>query len=203
LDEAIAEYRKAIKIDQRFGAAHIGLGKALHERGQPDEAIAEYRKAIALEPEVALAHNNLGVSLRDKRQWDEAIAEYRKAIDLEPNLAMAHVNLGNVLADKCYSLSAASGRTGIVAAFARTRDFLGWETRVLANAATVPVAVSGVLSLCPRKTSTAHHTNSGESVHQTLQAVECSTIHRSPTAKRVEMQQSIAPTIPASGCSEG
>ena len=62
LDEAIAEYRKAIRLKPDLAEAHHNLGIALASQGKLDEAIAEYRKAIRLKPDVAEAHINLGTS---------------------------------------------------------------------------------------------------------------------------------------------
>ncbi len=74
LDEAMAEYRKAIELDPKDSMAHNALGSALRQKGQVDEAIAELQKAIELNPKDASAHTSLGVVLRDKGQVDEAIA---------------------------------------------------------------------------------------------------------------------------------
>ena len=46
LDEAIAEYRRAVEIDPSHGWTHSSLAAALREQGKLDEAIAEYRAAL-------------------------------------------------------------------------------------------------------------------------------------------------------------
>ena len=94
VDDAIAEYRKAITSDPDYAEPHYGLGIALQGKGQLDEAIAEYRKVITLKPDAAEAHNNLGAALAGQGHLDEAIAEYRKVITLKPDDARAHNNLG-------------------------------------------------------------------------------------------------------------
>ena len=63
LDEAIAEYRKALQIQPDYAEAHNNLGIALYDKRQLDEAIAEYRKALQIQPDYAMAHNNLGNAL--------------------------------------------------------------------------------------------------------------------------------------------
>ena len=55
LDEAIAEYQKALKIEPDDADAHNNLGVVLRSRGRVDEAIAEYRKALEIEPHNASA----------------------------------------------------------------------------------------------------------------------------------------------------
>ena len=63
LDEAIAEFRKAIELDPNYALAHYRLGAALATKGLLDEAIAEFRKAIELDPNNAMAKVNLEKAL--------------------------------------------------------------------------------------------------------------------------------------------
>ena len=63
LDEAIAEYREAIRLKPDYAEAHDNLGIALEARAKLDEAIAAYREAIRLKPDYAEAHCNLGILL--------------------------------------------------------------------------------------------------------------------------------------------
>ena len=57
LDEAIAEFRTAIRLHPNKAVGHINLGKALHNQGKLDDAIAEYRATIRLQPDRADAHD--------------------------------------------------------------------------------------------------------------------------------------------------
>ena len=63
LDEAIADYREAIRLKPDYLEAHSNLGVALASQGKPEEAIAECREAIRLKPGLAEAHSNLGFAL--------------------------------------------------------------------------------------------------------------------------------------------
>ena len=49
-DEAIAQLRKTVALDNRFGYGRQTLGMALQLKGQIPEAIVEYQAAIALDP---------------------------------------------------------------------------------------------------------------------------------------------------------
>ncbi len=98
LDEAIAEFREAIRVQPDHAMAHNNLGVALENQGKFDDAIAEYHQAIRLQPDDAKAHSNLGWLLYAiKHDNDDAIAESRAAIRLKPDFAMAHNNLGIAL----------------------------------------------------------------------------------------------------------
>ena len=101
LEEAIAEYRTAIRIQPDFALAHNNLGSALDRKGKRDEAIAEHRTAIRLQPDFALAHNNLGSALDRQGKREEAIAEYRTVLRLLPDNAYAHNILAWALATHC------------------------------------------------------------------------------------------------------
>jgi tetratricopeptide (TPR) repeat protein len=84
LDDAIAEYREAIRLNGSFAAAHRDLATALERKGQQEEAIAEYRGAISLKKDDFAAHYNLGGLLRDyKHDYDGAIIAFREALRLK------------------------------------------------------------------------------------------------------------------------
>jgi len=99
-DEAISEFREAIRIEPDYPEACDNLGNALHIKGRTDEAISEFREAIRLKPDYAEAHNNLGAALCDTGKIDEAISEDQEAIRLKPDYADAHNNLGAALGGK-------------------------------------------------------------------------------------------------------
>ena len=89
LDEAIAEYRTALRLNPNLAPAHASLGAALSRQGKLDEAIAEYRRRSASSPICSrpTAHTNLGDALRDQGKLDEAIAEFRAALRLKPDMS--------------------------------------------------------------------------------------------------------------------
>jgi len=93
LDEAIAEFREALRLNPNMAQAHLNLGNVLSDRGQVDEAIAHYQRALEIQPNLAEAHYSLGNVLAGRAQLDEAIAEYRKALEIKPAFADARHNL--------------------------------------------------------------------------------------------------------------
>ncbi|MCX5900241.1 MAG: tetratricopeptide repeat protein, partial [Proteobacteria bacterium] len=68
IEEAIAQYRKALEI-------------------KPDEAIGHYLTALEIRPNDAEAHNNLGEIFGDRGMVDEALAHYRRALTINPGYA--------------------------------------------------------------------------------------------------------------------
>jgi tetratricopeptide (TPR) repeat protein/serine/threonine protein kinase len=99
LEQAIAEYREAIRLKPDLADAHYWLGHALRGRGKNGEAIAAFRRATRLKPDDGEWRYWLGTALANQGKPDEAIAEYREAIRLKPDLADAYHWLGRTLRD--------------------------------------------------------------------------------------------------------
>jgi tetratricopeptide (TPR) repeat protein len=97
IDEAIAEYEKAIALDSSLDAARLGLGEALMQQGRLDDAIAQFAKVLELEPENTAARLQLGVLRGRQGRYDEAVAALSEVLRRDPNNLAAHNNLGNVL----------------------------------------------------------------------------------------------------------
>jgi protein O-mannosyl-transferase len=96
-DEAIIQYREAIRLKPAYTDAHCDLGTALDKKGQTDEALSQFQEALRLRPDYAEAHYNLGNVLGRKGQMDDAISQFQEAIRLKPGYAEAHFNLGIAL----------------------------------------------------------------------------------------------------------
>jgi eukaryotic-like serine/threonine-protein kinase len=97
VEEAIAEYREALRLGPEYPSIHNNLGNALRDQGKVEEAIAEFREALRIKPDFAVARNNLGNALLDQGKTGEAIAEYHEALRLKLDYAETHCNLGIAL----------------------------------------------------------------------------------------------------------
>ncbi|HEY3052754.1 MAG TPA: winged helix-turn-helix domain-containing protein [Thermoanaerobaculia bacterium] len=96
LEEARAEFRKAILIDERFAEPHAALAQVcvrLIEIGAPDakaseaEARREVARAVELAPRLALSQAALAsVQFVLDRDLQQAERSYRHAIELDPTL---------------------------------------------------------------------------------------------------------------------
>jgi protein O-mannosyl-transferase len=100
IDEAIHEYREALRLNPSYALAHYNLGNALLQKGQVDEAIQQYRESIRLLPNYVDPYNNLGLALGKKGQIDEAIRQFQQALRLKSDDADVHYNLGAALAQR-------------------------------------------------------------------------------------------------------
>ena len=63
LDDAIASFQEALKINPEYAEAHSNLGAALQAKGEAGEAASEHRKAIEIKPDDVAAGNNLAYLL--------------------------------------------------------------------------------------------------------------------------------------------
>ncbi len=99
MDEAVAAYRRAIRLEPGFAYAHNNLGIVLRDLGRREDSEACYRRALEIDPGFADALNNLGNVLRDLGRFEEAESALRRALLVSPVFASAHFNLGNVLRD--------------------------------------------------------------------------------------------------------
>lgn len=99
VDEAIAEYETAVRLDPGSAGLRLALGDALTRREGPSEAaIARLREATEIDPGLSLAHLHLGeVLLRAGRPGD-AVEPLRRAESLDPQSRFAHLGLARALA---------------------------------------------------------------------------------------------------------
>jgi tetratricopeptide (TPR) repeat protein len=86
VEEAVIEYRKALKLARNVSAeAHIGLALALEESGKRNEAISEFRTGIAQDMDTEpILYYLLGSALEKLNQNREAIDAYRNYLRLAP-----------------------------------------------------------------------------------------------------------------------
>lgn len=101
LSEAVANARKAIRLDPRFMKAYNNLGLYEEGLGKYKEAIMAYRKAIRLNDEEGLRSPwptlNLGVLLSKMDHLDEAEIYLRQSLSEAPHFPKAHFRLGALL----------------------------------------------------------------------------------------------------------
>jgi tetratricopeptide (TPR) repeat protein len=85
LDNAIADYDRAIELDKNYAKAYRHRGNAYYAKGEIDKAIKEYNKAIEFEPGDAFTYYLLGMVYEYKGDNAEAIKNYNKAMELNPD----------------------------------------------------------------------------------------------------------------------
>lgn len=100
LNDAIAEFQEALRIEPDIPEVHNSLGGALMRVGRLPEATAEFETAVRLKPDYPDGHNSLGSALaQTPGRTADGIAEFQTALRLRPDFAAAHYNLGSALLD--------------------------------------------------------------------------------------------------------
>jgi protein O-mannosyl-transferase len=96
LNEAIAQYQEALRLEPDDAEAHNNLGNAWSRiPGHLDDQVAQFKASLRLKPNLAETHNNLGLALvQIPGRLDDAVKEYETALRLNPNDANTHNSLG-------------------------------------------------------------------------------------------------------------
>lgn len=97
LDEALAEFDKAVQLQPDFLPAHVEAAVVLTQKGMLAEAEARLNRAMALNPQHSRAQTSMGIVLGRTGRLDEARARFENALKIDPYYRPAHSNLGRVL----------------------------------------------------------------------------------------------------------
>lgn len=108
LDTAIAHFRRAVELDDRFGLAHAGLAEAyaiypfyavVADKEALPKARAAATRALELDGELSEAFTVLAyVQSQHDFDWKGAESSYRRSIELNPNHATTRQWYGEFLA---------------------------------------------------------------------------------------------------------
>ncbi|MBI4785495.1 MAG: tetratricopeptide repeat protein [Chloroflexi bacterium] len=94
LDQAIAEFKKAIELDPTNPSYHRNLGSAYYAQGKFNDAVAAFEQAIKLNPRYGEAYGDLTAAYVGLGKFTQAVESGKKAIELAPKYPNAYNNLG-------------------------------------------------------------------------------------------------------------
>lgn len=95
-DEAVEEFKAALKLHPDNPMSRHNLGFVYYKQGRFEEAIQEFKAALRLRPNYSLAHNNLGNVYFSQGRLEEALREYEKAVEIDTDNPSSYTNMGNV-----------------------------------------------------------------------------------------------------------
>ena len=84
LDEAIAQYDKAVLAYPRCPGVHYNRGLAFRKKGQLDSAVTDYSQAIDLDPRFVDAYANRGYAYFKLGEFAAALADFDKGVGVGP-----------------------------------------------------------------------------------------------------------------------
>jgi Tfp pilus assembly protein PilF len=93
-DNAVRNYRAAIKIDHLFYPAKVNLAMLYNQMGQNSEAEMLLRDVVQSHPELYDIQYSLGLLLAEEKKYAEAAHYLQQAVQGMPRRARAHYNLG-------------------------------------------------------------------------------------------------------------
>jgi serine/threonine protein kinase/tetratricopeptide (TPR) repeat protein len=101
---AIQLFAKAIELDNRYAAAHAGMGEAYahlyanfeRKESHLDKAVEACLKALMYDETLSEAYAALGMAYFDKRKYDDALMAVEKAIEFDPDSFIAHWIRGRI-----------------------------------------------------------------------------------------------------------
>ena len=100
VQNAIIEYKRALKIDPRSAELEYKLGQAYVANRQFQDAFLAYRKAAELNPDYVPARLALGQFSLLSRKYDEAMATAQAILQKGPGNKEAQILLANAYAGK-------------------------------------------------------------------------------------------------------
>ena len=96
-EEAMAQYREAIRLLPNYLDALCNLGNSQIKTGQHADAMATLGRAAQINPNYAPIQNALGHAYYVEEKLAEATERFERALKIRPNYAEAHNNLGVIL----------------------------------------------------------------------------------------------------------
>jgi len=97
--EALASYRQAIEVDQKYALAWNNLGVVLAHTGDTEEGIEGFRRALQIRGTLAAARLNLALLLFHTRRFQLALEAFRQVLADTPDSALAWNGVGLVLVE--------------------------------------------------------------------------------------------------------
>lgn len=94
IDEAIAAYQEALRINPNHIPTLSNLGVAYYQQGRLREAQDTFRKVLSLNPDDAETHYLLAAALIQAGDLAAAEQELTRALELKPNLPEARFGMG-------------------------------------------------------------------------------------------------------------
>jgi len=92
-DQAINEYRIAIRLNPNYPKTYNSLAVFLAEGRRYEEAANLLKKAIDIDKKYLCAYNNLAVTYAEMNKLDEARVIWLKALEIDPSYKQAAYNL--------------------------------------------------------------------------------------------------------------
>ncbi len=92
--EALADFNKALSLNENYDMAHFNRGSLMGEMGRFPEALADLNAAIALNRNLPEAYKMRGQAFAVTGKPDSAMYDFKRALELQPDFAEVYFNMG-------------------------------------------------------------------------------------------------------------
>ena len=90
-DEAIEEYRQALKLKPELQTVHFSIGNLYWRGGRMEEALVELQEELKVNPADPNSHYELGDILLSQNKLQDAEKHFLQALKFDPDLTEAHL----------------------------------------------------------------------------------------------------------------
>ncbi len=98
-EEAVAEFKQAIRVSPNDPDGYIRLGYVFTTRKLYDEAAEQYQAGLAVDEVCAPLHNGLGSVYLARRQFEAARREFLRALEIDPEQGQTYAYLAALSRD--------------------------------------------------------------------------------------------------------
>lgn len=98
LDNAIANFEKALLIDQYFAFAWDNLGLCYRKKEDYDGAIRAYQKSLAIDPKGVTPLQNIAIAYQFKKEYKKAIEAFKVLETIDKNDPEVYYGIGRTYA---------------------------------------------------------------------------------------------------------
>lgn len=96
MDEAIAEYQRALALKPELQTVHFAIGNLHWRRGRLEEALPELQQELKVDPNDPHAHYEIGDILFSQNKLVEAEQHFAKALQFAPDMQEAHLAIERI-----------------------------------------------------------------------------------------------------------
>jgi tetratricopeptide (TPR) repeat protein len=96
LDEALAEFEGAVRLDPNSKLAHLALGRVKARQEHLDDALKEFKEVLRMDPMNVQAHLRAARVLISKKELGKAEKYVESALRIDPKSPIAHLLLGHI-----------------------------------------------------------------------------------------------------------
>lgn len=90
LDEALKDYKMAVKLDPHYAGAYNNMGAVYHGKREFSLAVKAYKRSLKYQPAAAVTYCNLATTYFAESKYKKGSKAYQQALKLDPDVLSAN-----------------------------------------------------------------------------------------------------------------